>query len=125
MDLNQSIKSHPAFSKSSPYIKAVEFIGRTVTRVIKNVGEDTFERQGQEPQTKFVLFFTNDEAMVLNNTNRDTLIAAFTDIPGKWIGSKILLSTKQYDIEGKITHGFMLHMPPEEDGAPFDDEIRF
>ena len=113
LDLNASIKDHPAFKSSSPYIKAVDFIGRTIQRTISGVDSDTFNRPGQEPQTKFILMFTSGEAVVLNTTNTNAMIAQHGELPSAWIGQIIYLATREYEIENKLTHGFVLHHPPE------------
>lgn len=105
-------------------LKAADHIGRTLKKRIINVGTDNFARAGQPEQVKFVLYFdkANDsDSVALSPTNTRKLGDAFGPDTDTWVNREIWLSTQQYDIEGKITHGWTVIVPPEEDAGPNDD----
>jgi len=120
MNQRISIRNTAGYSRgTSLYLKAANYVGETLAKVVAGVTEDTFERPGEEPQTKNVLMFSDQldhgDNIVLNNTNTDTMCDAFGEFSDAWIGKKIWLGTKRYDIDGKQTYGWIITIPPKEE----------
>ena len=109
------------YAKSdSPYEAAKNFRGCNKQSIIEAVGEDTFSRDGQPDQTKmFIGVSAFEKPIVLSPTNVQSIIDQYGTKTKKWEGKRVLITTKDYNIDGNQTCGFII-MPLVDE---FDDEI--
>lgn len=106
----------------SKYLKATDLQGRRPTVTISGVSLLEFDDDEKGKQRKPALAFEGKEKqMVVNATNCEELIRAFGAESDKWIGHKVILSTKFYKQFGK--EGIVLNavMPQKEEDP--NDEI--
>jgi hypothetical protein len=83
---------------------------RTRTKIAR-VQKKALPQQGGGTKAKFVLSFTTlDKEMVLNTTNKDTLVDALGRKPGDWIGAEVGLFTKPTVMGGQATRGLRLRV---------------
>ncbi len=79
----------------------------------KEVTEAVFERDGDKPEKKPVLWFTNDErGLVLNKTNLRILRDAFGDRFADWIGKIIVVYPTMEPFRGKMVPCLRVRIPP-------------
>jgi hypothetical protein len=96
-----------AYDKSR-FFKAADLTQEKKFR-IKSVTEETV---GDEKERKPVLWFTNDErGLVLNTTNRHTLMGAFGDNMEAWPGKIIAMFPMMVDMKGKMVPGLRVRIP--------------
>jgi hypothetical protein len=77
------------------------------------IKEVTEESVGDEKKRKPVLWFTNDErGLVLNTTNRHTLMGAFGDNMEAWAGKIIVMFPTMTDLRGKMVPALRVRIPP-------------
>jgi hypothetical protein len=78
----------------------------------------TAELIGDEKQRKPVLWFTNDErGLILNATNRRTLMGAFGDNMEDWVGKVIVIFPTMTDLRGKMVPALRVRVPPPKQAA--------
>jgi hypothetical protein len=111
------------FESDSHWMKAADHDGMNKQLTIKDTGTDTISFDGQPD--KDIVWIQLDKApkpIILSLTNGRTLVGAFGgDIEG-WKQKRVLLTTKEYDIEGKKSVGWITTPLLEEDP---DDDIPF
>jgi hypothetical protein len=93
----------------SKYLGASDLGDRKVKSRIGKVRKETMQQQGKPERPKFVLYFTTlDKGVVLNVTNKATIVAALGKNPADWIGAEIGLFTIDTQFGGKPTKGLRL-----------------
>ena len=117
----------------SPYIRAADLDGTPRTLTIRTCVLEELG-QGNDKQTKPVLYFEKaQKALVLNVTNATEIAAAYGDETGGWEGKPVEVYPTQVQFKGKLVDGIRVRIQPEAkpekepDAAPmadvFDDEI--
>jgi hypothetical protein len=90
---------------------------RTRTKIAR-VQKKALPQQGGGTKTKFVLSFTTlDKEMVVNATNKDTLVDALGRNPADWIGAEVGLFTEPTNMAGKATRGLRLRVLNKPSGT--------
>lgn len=113
------------YAKSdSLYETAKDHRGCNKQAIIEATGEDTFMgRDGANEQTKMYLGVSSfEKPVVLSPTNVQNIIDQFGVNSKKWEGKRVLITTKDYNIDGNQTVGFIV-MPLLD--VEFDDDIPF
>ena len=111
-------------SGESKYLKAGNLQeGQEVTLTMSHIAAETIQRDGEDDQHKYVLYFIGKElGLVLNNTNIDVLIDCYGDdldtIPSK----QIVLFHTTTSYKNKTVPCLRLRRPTEQVNA---DEIPF
>jgi len=112
------------FESESPYLKAADHEGINRQCIIKNAGTDTLNFDGKPPQEGAWIDVGAEKPIWLSKTNGRTLIGAFGNTTEEWLQKKVLLTTKDYTMEGgKKTAGWLVI--PMLDDKGFDDKIPF
>jgi hypothetical protein len=112
------------FTSESPYLKAADHPGFNRQCTIKGSGTDTLNFPGKDPQPGAWINIGGSKPIWLSKTNGRALIGAFGKETSDWIGKKVLVTTKDYTLEGgKQTTGWLIIPMTQDDG--FDDEIPF
>ena len=101
-------------ASSSPYLKASDHAGMNKAVTVKGATVDEITYQGKEPQKCIIIDVGADKPIKLSPTNARALGAHFTEDLGAWAGRKIILQTKDYDIEGKGVTGW-INLPTPDD----------
>lgn len=114
------------FDSDSPYLKASDNDGMNRQMVIKAAGLDTLNFPDQPPKEGIFIDVGASKPIWLSKTNGRMLCGAFGLETDEWVGKKILLTVKHYDIEGKKSIGWITTpMVETANGADFDDDIPF
>jgi hypothetical protein len=111
------------FDSESPYLKAADHAGMNRQCVIKNAGTDVLNIPGKPEQPGAWIDIGAKKPIWLSKTNGRTLIGAFGNSTEEWLQKKVLVTTKEYNMEGKNTTGWVIIPLLDEKG--FDDEIPF
>jgi hypothetical protein len=113
------------FASESPYLKAADH--ETINRqcIIKNAGTDTLNFDGKPPQDGAWIDVGAEKPIWLSKTNGRTLVGAFGNKTEEWIGNKVLITTRPYNMEGKKTVGWVITPLLEQKSPGFDDDIHF
>ena len=108
------------FAKTdSPYESAKNHRGCNKQAIIEMVADDIFSRDGEPDQKKMYLGLSAfEKPIVLSPTNVQSVIDQYGTATKKWIQKRVLVTTKDYNIDGNQTVGFII-MPLVE----FDDAI--
>lgn len=113
------------FASDSPYLKAADHVGLNKQCVIKNAGTDTLSFPDKQPQDGAWIDVGAAKPIWLSKTNGRTLIAAYGGDTAGWLQKKVLVTTKDYTMEGgKKTTGWVI-IPMLDDAKGFDDSIPF
>lgn len=114
------------FETESNYAKAGEHPDFNRTLTVEGTGADTLNNaDGSSKDIVWIKFKEASKPMVLSLTNGRVLVGRFGADSDDWVGKKCLVTTKEYNIEGKITRGWIL-MPIEEGNTNgLDDAIPF
>ena len=95
----------------SKYLSATEVGDRKIRTKIARVRKQALPQQGGGTKTKFVLSFTTiDKEMVLNATNKNTLVEELGRNPADWIDADVGLFTQPTNMAGKPTRGLRLRV---------------
>ena len=95
----------------SKYLSATEVGDRKIRTKIAKVRMEELQRPGGKTQKKFVLgFSTIDKEMVVNITNKTTLVDALGKNPADWIGAEVGLLTEPTTMAGKPTRGVRMRL---------------
>jgi hypothetical protein len=92
---------------SSPHLKASEHAGYNKQCEIKTAGTDELNYPGEPTKHGYVIGIGAPKDIWLSKTNLKAIVAQFGNDTEKWVGKKILLTTKEYDIEGKQSVGWI------------------
>jgi hypothetical protein len=113
------------------YLNATGQGDRKTRSTIERVYKKALPQQGGGTKTKFILSFTTvDKELVLNSTNKNTLVDELGRNPADWIGAEVGLYTEPTVMAGKATRGLRLRVlnkpsapvaRPKPD-APWPDE---
>lgn len=110
------------FKSDSPYEKAADHVDMNTILSIESVGEDEYE-DDKGAVTKFVYIkFTKAEKPIkVSKGNLKILVGQLSPDTGAWIGRKVNLSTKEWDINGNKTVGWVMTPLGDEpdDAIPF------
>jgi hypothetical protein len=115
----------------SKYLGAADLGDRKIrTRIAKIRKEMMPSRDGKPARARFVVSFTTlDKSMVLNATNKNSLVDALGGKPADWINAEIGLYTEATQFGGKSMRGLRLKVlsaakaRPTTEGAPFSDGL--
>jgi len=113
------------FDSESPYLKAADHAGMNKTCTIKNAGIDTLNFPDQPPQDGAWIDIGASKPVWLSKTNGRTLIGAFGNTTEEWLQKKVLVTTKDYDINGKKTTGWLIIPLTDKPTPGFEDDIPF
>jgi hypothetical protein len=106
----------------SKYLSATEVGDRKIRTKIARIRKQALQQQGGGTKTKFIVSFaTVDKEMVLNATNKTTLVDALGRSPADWIGAEVGLLTEPTNMAGKPTRGLrlrVLNKPSDTAPAP-------
>ena len=109
------MKVSDIYTSESAFMRASDHKGINAIATIDDVGQDLFPgKHGREEAKLVITIKGKDQGIVLSKGNARTLADAFGDDTNKWAGKKINIQTKDYDIEGKQTTGFILSQPASE-----------
>ena len=86
------------------WLSAAEIEGKVFTLVIGSYGKETYD--GGDKMT--INFQGAQKGMILNHTNRGTLVWLFGDEADAWIGQTVELFTEPVNFKGKISAGLKL-----------------
>jgi hypothetical protein len=109
----------------SKYLSATDVGGRKIrTRIAKIWIESLQQQGGKPPRSKFVVQFANvDKPMVLNSTNKNTLVDGLGRSPAAWTNAEVGILTEVTSFGGKSMLGLRLRiinrvMTPKPAPAP-------
>lgn len=113
------------FENESNYLKAADYPDMNKTLQIEGTGTGTLNNaDGTTKDIVWIKLKGASKPMVLSLTNGRMLVGHFGAKSEDWVGKKVLLTTKQYNIDGKVTRGWIL-MPIKESEPELDDAIPF
>jgi hypothetical protein len=93
------------------YLTATDLGDKKIRAKIARVRMEELQRQGGGIQKKFVLGLSNlDKEIVLNSTNKNTLVDALGKNPATWIGTEIGVWAEPTMFAGKPTKGLRLRV---------------
>jgi autonomous glycyl radical cofactor GrcA len=108
----------------SAYMKAEEWVGRSMPVYIEAVEDVEFEK-GLKPVLKLR---GQEKGLVVNATNYDVLADAFGNNPSKWPGHTIVLKGEKVPFKGKRVDSIRVSVPRQSkpkpaptEGEPLDD----
>jgi hypothetical protein len=118
-DINTATESDLNECYGSTYFSAVDLGNKKIrTRIAKVLKEKMRQTTGTE-RPKLVVYFTSlDKPMVLNATNKNTLVEALGRDPAKWKGAEVGLFTVPTQFGGKSVKGLRLHVLAEPKKQP-------
>ncbi len=86
------------------WLSAAEVGGKVFKLVISSYGKETYD----DGDKMTINFQGAQKGMVLNHTNRGTLVWLFGDEADAWIGQTVELFTEPVNFKGKISAGLKL-----------------
>src|SRR6516162_7498891 len=93
----------------SRFLSATDLGDKKIRTKIGKIRKETLQQQGKEPRTRFVIYFTSlDKGLVLNATNKVTLVDSLGTTPSNWINAEVGLYTVPTQFAGKPTKGLRL-----------------
>jgi hypothetical protein len=94
----------------SKYLGAADLGDKKIRTRIAKVRKETMQQQGGKPERpKFVIYFTTlDKGVVLNATNKNTIVTALGKDPARWAGAEVGLYTIDTAFGGKPVKGLRL-----------------
>ena len=111
------------FETDSPWMKAAEHKGLNKTLKIEDVGTDRLSFEGQpDRDIVWIKLEKAPKPIVLSKTNGSVLVGAFGGEIEEWKGKKVLLTTKDYNFDGKQSTGWITTPILSED---YEDDIPF
>jgi hypothetical protein len=100
LNIQTQMKLNEAFP--SPYLKAEDLNGKTVTVVIASAGIERLG-QGKDAQDKLVISFSGKaKKMVCNKTNANMIAYLHGDDTDHWIGKAITIESRPVEFQGNI-----------------------
>jgi hypothetical protein len=129
------MRSSDAFP--SKYIKAVDFVGKTLKLTIDHCQTEIMQGKRGEEEKPVLYFRGKDKGLVLNKTNFENIENVFGD-SDDWPGADVVVTTHRVrNPDGKIVDGFKVEAAPDVAPTPapapapapaaaeLDDEIPF
>jgi hypothetical protein len=102
----------------SKFLSATDLGDRKLRSRVARVRMEELKQQDGKTRKKFILGFTNlDKEVVLNVTNKTTLVDALGKNPADWIGAEIGLLTEPCMMAGKSTKGLRVRVLNKPIGA--------
>jgi hypothetical protein len=98
------------------YLNAADLGDKRIrTRIVKVRKEPMQQKDGKPGRPKLVIYTTLDKPMVVNATNKNTLVDKLGGDPADWIGAEVGLLTEPTQFAGKPTRGLRLRVlnPPK------------
>jgi hypothetical protein len=94
----------------SKYLGAVDVGDKKIRTRILKITKEVMQQQGGKPErAKFVLYLSNiDKPVVLNSTNKNTLVDALGRNPADWKGAELGLFTVSTQFAGRPTKGLRI-----------------
>jgi hypothetical protein len=90
----------------SKYLSAADIGDKKIRTRIAKIRKETLQQQGKGPRARFVIYFTTlDKGLVLNATNKITLVDGLGGTPSDWINAEIGLYAAPTQFAGKPTKG--------------------
>ena len=120
-DLDTPTETDLDLAYGSQYLSATDIGDRKLRTKIAKVRKAEMRGNDDKKKTKFILFFESiDKPMVLNATNKNTLVDALGRAPASWIGATIgVYVDPNVTFAGKITKGLRLRvLGPAVSAAP-------
>jgi hypothetical protein len=105
----------------SKYLSAADLGDRKVRTRLAKIRKEMMRQQGGTERPRFVIFFTTlDKPLVLNTTNKITLVDALGGAPADWIDAEIGIYAEPTQFGGKATKGLRLRVlsPPKKVAMP-------
>jgi hypothetical protein len=110
-DLHTPTEADLTSCYGSKYLSAEEVGDRKIRTKIAKVWMEDLQRSNGKSQKRFLLGFTTvDKAVVLNLTNKTTLVDALGKNPADWIGAEVGLLTEPTMMSGKPTRGVRMRV---------------
>ena len=95
----------------SKYLSAADLGDKKLRTRIAKIRKEAMRQQSGAERPKFVIYFTTlDKPMVLNSTNKITLVDTLGNVPTDWIGAEIGLYTENTQFGGKPVKGLRLRV---------------
>lgn len=90
-DLNTPTAADLDEAYGSKYLGVVDIGDRKIrTKIVRVTKENVKVRDSDRLNKRFLIFFQNiDKPLVLNPTNKDTLVRAFGKEPANWLGATV------------------------------------
>jgi hypothetical protein len=110
-DLHTPTEADLTSCYGSKYLSADEVGDRKIRTKIAKVWMEDLQRSNGKSQKRFLLGFTTvDKPLVLNLTNKTTLVDALGKNPPDWIGAEVGLLTEPTMMSGKPTRGVRMRV---------------
>lgn len=120
------MKTSDYFDSDSPYAKAADQRGFNKQAVIEDTGSDVMQNDDGDRKVIWVALSCLEKPIVLSKTNGRTLRDAFGSETKRWHDKRVLLTTKEYNFDGRASVGWITTpMLEEQTEMDFDDEIPF
>ena len=120
------MKTSDYFDSDSPYAKAADQRGFNKQSIIEDSGSDVMQNDDGERKVIWITLSALEKPIILSKTNGRTLREAFGGETKRWHGKRVLLTTKDYNFDGRASTGWittpMLDEPEFDDDIPFGDE---
>jgi hypothetical protein len=85
----------------SKYLKASD-AETDLTLTVSRLAKETMKNRDGQDEEKYVIFFAEQEkGMVLNKTNKNTLVDLYGEETDDWIGKKVILTAVDVDAFGE------------------------
>jgi hypothetical protein len=95
----------------SKYLSAADVGDRKIRDRLAKIRKEELRQDGGKTRKKFVLYFDGiDKGMVLNATNKQTLVDALGTKPADWIGAQIGIFATPVQFAGKTVQGLRLRV---------------
>ncbi len=107
----------------SPHLKAADNEGFNKQVTIKEAATDELTFPGEDPKKGIIIDIGGEKPIWLSRTNADVLLTHFGEDLKTWKGCEIILQTKGYNIDGKVTRGWITIPVPTQGDLPFNDDL--
>ena len=110
----------------SLHLKAADNVGFNKQVKILSASEDEVTFPGEKPKRGIVIEVGAIKPIWLSRTNASVLLTHFGEDLGTWVGRQIILQTKNYEIKGALTTGWITIPVPDESatqGDLFSDDL--
>ena len=110
-DLNTATEADVDECYGSKYFSATDLGNKRIRTRIAKVRKEKLRQQDGTDKPKLVIYFTTlDKPMVVNATNKNTLVEALGRDPAKWIGVEVGLLAELTQFAGKPVRGLRLRV---------------